>query len=367
MAGRWSWERRAPTPSHRSRRRRSRCRGFPAPRRRISRVDALRGAVYFDAVPLVLALLLLFLTACSGQFPQSVFEPRSDFSTELAGLFTNIFWWAVGVFVIVETLLLIAIARYRARPGAAEPKPVHGHTALEIGWTLTPSLNIVVIAVPMMRTIFATSGQAPEGALRVVVIGHQWWWEYRYPTLNISAYNELHLPVATPIQVEMTSADVIHSFWVPRLGGKRDLIQGRTNRIAFRADSTGEYWGQCAECCGASHGNMRLRGFVQSDSAFQRWVDQQRAAPGTPAKGSTAEAGLQVYRRSPCIACHTIAGLSQGKVGPDLSHLASRATIAGALFPNTTEMLRRWIMNAPALKPGALMTPQTWLPRNWAP
>jgi len=162
----------------------------------------------------------------------------------------------------------------------------------------------------------------------------------------------------------MTSADVIHSFWVPRLGGKRDLIQGRTNRIAFRADSTGEYWGQCAEFCGASHANMRLRVVVQSDSVFQRWVDQQRAAPAPPPKGSPAEAGQQVYRRSPCIACHTIAGLSQGKVGPDLSHLGSRATIAGALFPNTTEMLRRWIMNAPALKPGALMTPQNLSPQD---
>ncbi len=324
----------------------------------------LRGSVYFDAVPLVLALLLLFLTACSGQFPQSVFAPRSDFSTELAGLFTNIFWWAVAVFVIVEMLLLIAIARFRARPGAAHPKPVHGHTALEIGWTLAPALILVFIAVPTMRAIFATSGHAPEGALRVEVIGHQWWWEYRYPTLNISAYNELHLPVRTPIQVDMTSADVIHSFWVPRLGGKRDLIQGRTNRIAFRADSTGEYWGQCAEFCGASHANMRLRVFVESDSAFQRWVDQQRAAPATPAKGSPAEAGLQVFRRSACIGCHTIAGVAQGKVGPDLSHVGGRATIAGALFPNTTETLHRWILNAPSLKPGALMPPQNVSPQD---
>ena len=317
-------------------------------------------------MPFVLALLLLLLTACSGggQFPQSVFVPRSDFSSELAGLFTNIFWWAVGVFVIVETLLVIALVRYRARKGAGEPKPVHGHTALEIGWTLAPALILVFIAVPTMRTIFATAGQAPEGALRVEVIGHQWWWEYRYPTLNISAYNELHLPVATPVQLEMTSADVIHSFWIPRLAGKRDLIQGRTNRIAFRADSAGEYWGQCAEFCGASHANMRLRVFVQSDSAFQRWVDQQRAAPVAPAKGSPAEAGLQVFRRSACIGCHTIAGVAQGKIGPDLSHVGGRATIAGALFPNTSETLHRWIMNAPSLKPGALMPPQNLSPQD---
>jgi cytochrome c oxidase subunit 2 len=286
----------------------------------------------------------------------------ADFSAELYGLFKNVFWWAVGVFIIVETLLLITIARFRARPGAPEPKPVHGHTVLEISWTLAPALILVFIAVPTMRAIFSTSGRAPEGALRVQVIGHQWWWEYRYPTLNISAYNELHLPVQTSVQIELTSADVIHSFWVPRLGGKRDLIPGRTNRIAWRADSSGEYWGQCAEFCGASHANMRLRVVVQDDSVFQRWVDQQRAAPAAPAKGSPEEAGQQVFRRSPCIACHTITGLSQGKVGPDLSHVGGRATIAGAMFPNTADVLRRWIMNAPALKPGALMTPQALSP-----
>jgi cytochrome c oxidase subunit 2 len=315
-------------------------------------------------VPLGLALLLLFLTACSGPFPQSVFSPRSDFSSDLDGLYQNVFWWAVAVFFIVETLLLVTIARFRARLGGATPKPVHGHTALEIGWTLAPALILVFIAVPTMRTIFATAGHAPEGALRVEVIGHQWWWEYRYPTLQISASNELHIPVGTPIQLEMTSADVIHSFWVPRLGGKRDLIQGRTNRIAFRADSTGEYWGQCAEFCGASHANMRLRVFVQRDSVFQRWVDQQRALPATPPNGSPAEAGQQVFKRSACIGCHTIEGVAQGKVGPDLGHVGSRTTIAGALFPNTTETLQRWIMNAPSLKPGALMPPMNLSPQD---
>ncbi len=314
---------------------------------------------------LALVALLLVVAACAGgQHPQSIFAPRSDFSRELDGLFKDIFWWAVVVFLVVETLLLIAIARFRARPGAPEPKPVHGHTMLEIGWTLAPALILVFIAVPTMRTVFNTAGHAPEGALRVEVIGHQWWWEYRYPTLSISAYNELHIPARTPIQIEMTSADVIHSFWVPALGGKRDLIQGRTNRIAFKTDSIGEYWGQCAEFCGASHANMRLRVFVQTDSAFQRWVDQQRALPAAPTKGSPAEAGQQVFKRSACIGCHTIEGVAQGKVGPDLGHVGSRTTIAGALFPNTTETLHRWIMNAPSLKPGALMPPQNLSPQD---
>jgi cytochrome c oxidase subunit 2 len=309
-------------------------------------------------VPLVLVAGLLLLTACGGQHPQSVFVPRSDFSAQLDGLFTTIFWWAVGVFVVVEALLLLAIARYRARAGAAAPKPVHGHTALEIGWTLAPALILIFIAVPTMRTLFDTAGHAPEGALRVEVIGHQWWWEYRYPTLGISTVNELHLPQGTHVQLDMTSADVIHSFWAPALGGKRDLIQGRVNRIAFRADSSGEYWGQCAEFCGASHANMRLRVIVQPDSAFQRWVDRQRGAPVAPARGSVEERGQQVFRRSACIGCHAITGIASAKVGPDLSHVGGRGTIAGALFPNDGASLHRWIRNAPAQKPGALMPPQ---------
>src|SRR5438034_2508619 len=263
--------------------------------------------------PRLLAAMLLAVAGCGGPFPQTTFAPRSDLGVAVDTLFTDIFWWAVVVFAIVEGLLLFVIIRYRHREGGRKPSALHGHTALEIGWTLAPALILVFIAVPTMRTIFATAGRAPAGALRVEVIGHQWWWEYRYADLGVVTANELHLPVGTPVQLELTSADVIHSFWAPGLGGKRDLMQGRTNRIAFTADSTGEYLGQCAEFCGASHANMRLRVFVQSDSVFQRWVDQQRAAPATPAKGSPAEAGQQVYRRSPCIACHTIAGLSDRK------------------------------------------------------
>jgi cytochrome c oxidase subunit 2 len=305
----------------------------------------------------LLTALLLAAAGCGGPFPQSTLAPKADFSLAVDQLFTTIFWWAVAVFVIVEGLLLFTILRYRRREGAAEPKGLHGHTALEIGWTLAPALILVFIAVPTMRTIFATAGRAEAGALRVEVVGHQWWWEYRYPDLGIATANELHLPVGTPVQLDLTSADVIHSFWAPALGGKRDLTQGRTTQIAFTADSTGEYLGQCAEFCGASHANMRLRVFVQPDSAFQRWVAGQRAGPAALPRGSVAERGRQLFARSACIACHTIEGLPQarGTVGPNLTHVASRTTLAGALFPNTTDYLRRWIVDAPALKPGSLM------------
>ncbi len=310
-------------------------------------------------VPLFTAAALA--TGCGGPFPQSTLAPRSDFSAAVDTLFTSIFWWAVVVFVIVEGLLLFVIIRYRRRAGAGGPRPLHGHTALEIGWTLAPALILVFIAVPTMRTIFATAGRAPVGALRVEVVGHQWWWEYRYPDLRVVTANELHVPLGTPVQLEMTSADVIHSFWAPGLGGKRDLTPGRVTRIAFTADSAGEISGQCAEFCGASHANMRLRVFVQPDSAFRAWVARQQREPAPPARGSPVERGRQVVARSACIACHTIAGLPQarGIAGPNLTHVGSRTTIAGALFPNTTESLRRWIVDAPSLKPGSLMPKQT--------
>jgi cytochrome c oxidase subunit II len=303
-------------------------------------------------------VLLSAVAACGGPFPQSTLAPKADFSAAVDQLFTGIFWWAVVVFTLVEGLLLYTIIRYRRREGAPQPKALHGHTALEIGWTLAPALILVFIAVPTMRTIFATAGAAPAGALRVEVIGHQWWWEYRYPDLGIVTANELHVPVATPVQLTMTSADVIHSFWAPALGGKRDVMQGRTTRIAFRADSSGEFLGQCAEFCGASHANMRLRVFVEPDSAFQRWAAGQRADPAPLARGdSLARLGREEFGRGACIACHTVAGMPQarGTIGPDLTHVGSRTTLAGGMFPNTAENLRRWIHNAPSLKPGSLM------------
>ena len=205
-----------------------------------------------------LSLFALGALGCAGEFPQSTLHPASDFAGQLDALFRGIFWWALGVFVVVEGLLLYAIIRFRRREGGPEPRQLHGHTALEIGWTIAPAIILVFIAVPTIRTIFASTGEAPPGALRVEVIWHQWWWEFRYPELGITTANELHLPVGRPVALEMTTADVIHSFWLPRLAGKRDVIAGRVNRLAFTPDSTGIFLGQCAEYCGESHANMRV-------------------------------------------------------------------------------------------------------------
>ena len=298
----------------------------------------------------------LTVSGCAGPFPQSTLSPRSDFGRAIDHLFTGIFWWAAGVFVVVEALLVIALVRFRHREGRAAPTPTHGHTAMEIAWTLAPAVILVFVAVPTVRTIFATAGAAPADALKVEVIGHQWWWEYKYPDLGIVTANEMRLPVGKPVQVSITSADVIHSFWAPALGGKRDAIPGHVNHIAFQADAPGDYSGQCAEFCGASHANMRLRVLVEPESAFHAWVKGEQAGPVAPAPGSLAERGKQIFGRSACLGCHTIQGVSPGIIGPNLTHVGSRTTIAGGIFPNDSAHLASWIADAPSLKPGSLMT-----------
>ncbi len=298
----------------------------------------------------------LTISACGGPYPQSTLQPRADFGRAVDHLFTDIFWWAAFVFLVVETLLVVALIRFRHREGRPTPKPLHGHTVLEIAWTLAPAVILVFVAVPTVRTIFATAGEAPADALKVAVIGHQWWWEYKYPDLGIVTANEMHVPVGKPVQVSITSADVIHSFWAPALGGKRDAIPGHVNRIAFRADTVGDYAGQCAEFCGASHANMRLRVLVDSDAGFQAWVQAEQGGPVAPAPRSLAERGKAVYSRSACLGCHTIQGVSPGVIGPNLTHVGSRATIAGGIFPNDSAHLAAWIADAPSLKPGSLMT-----------
>jgi cytochrome c oxidase subunit 2 len=297
----------------------------------------------------------LVLAGCGGPFPQSTLAPASDFGRAVDQLFTGIVWWAAVVFILVEALLVVALVRFRHREGRPAPRPTHGHTVLEITWTLAPAVILVFVAVPTVRTIFATAGEAPADALKVQVIGHQWWWEYKYPTLGITTANEMHLPAGKPVQVSITSADVIHSFWVPALGGKRDAIPGHVTRIAFQADTAGDYSGQCAEFCGASHANMRLRVVVQSDSGFERWIRGEQAGPIPPPRASLAERGKAVFSRSACLGCHTIQGVSPGIIGPNLTHVGSRTTIAGGIFANDSVHLARWIADAPALKPGAVM------------
>ena len=307
-------------------------------------------------VGVAVTMLLVMLTACSGEYPQSTLHPTADFGSEIDRLFLTIVWWALGVFVVVETALIVAIIRFRDRPGAATPKPVHGSTLLEISWTLAPAIVLIFIAVPTIRTIFRTDGAPPENAMQVEVIGHQWWWEFRYPELGIVTANEMRVPVGEPVTLVMTSEDVIHSFWAPKLGGKRDVMPGRTTRISFVPDSLGTFLGQCAEFCGESHANMRLRVIVEDSAGFAAWVAQERTAPSVEEtlSGDVA-AGLGVFRTKGCVACHTIEGVAAGVLGPNLSHVGNRTTIAAGILSNTAEGLARWIRDPVGEKPGSLM------------
>ena len=323
-------------------------------------LEALRARCRRGFPPLCAIGMLLFIAACQGDYPQSTFGSTSAIGREVDGLFSLIFWLAVVVFVLVEGVLLYVIFKFRRRPDG-EAKIIHGHTGLEIAWTLAPAVILAIIAVPTVSTIWREAAEPPANALEVLVTGHQWWWEFEYPESGVRTANELHLPQGRPVVLRMTSDDVIHSFWAPQLFGKRDVILGRTTQLSFTPDSVGTFLGQCAEFCGLSHANMRLEVVVDAPADFDAWVGQQ-TAPSVPVDSGAAlvARGLEVFRaiREPatnsCIVCHTIDGVSgaAGQLGPSLTHLASRRTIAAGVLENNAENLARWLRDPAEVKPG---------------
>jgi cytochrome c oxidase subunit 2 len=413
-----------------------------------------------------LTVALLALSAC-GDYPNSVFHSRTEFNRDTDALFQLIIKLGVVVFILVFALLIVTMVKYRSRPGQREPEHVHGNTTLEILWTVIPAAVLLWIAVPTVTTIFRTQAPAPAGALQVEVIGHQWWWEFKYPELGIATANEVYLPKGRTVNFHLKTVDVIHSFWIPALGGKRDLIANRTNYIWFTPDSTTEkaFNGACVEYCGASHANMRFRAFVVEPAEFDSWAAHQRTqsavllqrpaapppgarppaaaannpnqpmliergaqtdptqnfpnrgtqvagpqtpssaapSPTVPAAGAATQPAAGVaqtgysfptgdlpkhvaaYAPVPngltfddavlaqgdatrgadlvhnkmggtCIACHAIGGTNfVSTVGPNLTHIASRNTIAAGLFPNDAKHLALWIKNARRMKAGVTM------------
>jgi cytochrome c oxidase subunit 2 len=444
------------------------------------RWPATRGA---GAAALTVALLAL--SGCQPDYPNSVFHSRTEFNRTTDSLFQLIINLGVIVFIFVFVLLLVTMWKYRSRPGQREPEHVHGNTTLEILWTVIPAAVLLWIAVPTVKAIFETQAPAPAGSLQVEVIGHQWWWEFKYPELGITTANELYLPKGRTVNFHLKTVDVIHSFWIPALGGKRDLIANRTNYIWFTPDSLTEkaFNGACVEYCGASHANMRFRAFVVDPTEFDSWAAHQKtqsavmlqrpaapapaSAPGAarppataannpnqpmliergaqtdptqnmrsvgtdvagpqnpstalpspgapggtgnvgrntaapaagtaPAAGATlAQAGysfptsdlpkhVAAYNKVPegltfddallaqgdaargadlvhnrmgggCIGCHAIGGTNLAStLGPNLTHLASRNTIAAGLYPNDAKHLALWIKNARKMKAGVTM------------
>jgi len=308
-----------------------------------------------------LLVIPLLLSGCEGTQPQTTLSPRSEVGWDIQNLFMFIVAAAAVVFVLVEGALVYTALRFRRRHGQEPGPPVgrHGSTRLEIAWTLLPVIVLAVIAVPTVETIFATAAPAPKSAVQVQVIGHQWWWEFRYPQLHIVTANELHLPVGQTANFALSSDDVIHSFWVPQLAGKRDMFPNHVNNLWFTPSAVGDYPAQCAEFCGESHGYMQMRVVVEPKPAFDAWVRDQQARAMMVA-GGDAHRGAVVFNQSSCAGCHAIAGTAaNGNIGPNLTHLASRSAIAGQLLTNTPANLARWIINSPSIKPGSHMPPQS--------
>ncbi|HJU72260.1 MAG TPA: cytochrome c oxidase subunit II [Gemmatimonadaceae bacterium] len=244
------------------------------------------------------AFALLLLAGCS-EYPNTTFNPTSEFNRESTSLWNTLLIWGTIVFVIVEAILVYTIWKYRRRPGPYQPdeRMLHGNTTLEIAWTILPAVILAIIAVPTVRAIFRTQAEAPATALKIDVIGHQWWWEFRYPDYGFTTANEVYIPIGRPVNFSLRTVDVIHSSWIPQLGGKRDLVSNRTNYLWFTPDSADYtvYNGSCNEYCGASHANMRFRAFTLPPEEFERWVAHQRQpaaiqAPATPAPTTPASA-----------------------------------------------------------------------------
>ncbi len=313
-------------------------------------------------------VMALVLAGCATGNPQSTIDPKGLHARLIYQLFVGwIFWPAVAVFVFVEGLLLYSVWRYRARPGDPLPAQVHGNTRLEITWTLIPAVILIAILLATFQTQAALA-EPPIGAnpITVRVIGHQWWWEFEYPDLGVTTANELHIPVGVPVNVTLESVDVMHSFWVPLLAGKQDVIPGRVNRIWMQAEEPGTYSAQCAEFCGVQHALMRFIVVAESQSEFNSWAQRERGIPGfgqpTPTavagQQSLVQQGAQLFATGACVTCHTVRGTpAQAKVGPDLTHFGSRRTIGANTLQKDDQgnNLKRWLRNPQAVKPGNLM------------
>ena len=345
--------------------------------------------------------LATLMSACVENAPQDALDPEGPVARTQDTLFKPVFWIAVGVFILVEALIVYCVVRFRARSDDDAPVQIHGSRVLETTWTIIPALLLAGIGIFTIRTVFEIN-DIPEGpeVVNVNVIGHRWWWEYRYPDSGVITANEMMIPAGRRVVLTLESADVIHSFWPPKLAGKVDVIPGQKNRMVIEADDPGVYYGQCAEYCGLSHANMRLKVIAHSPRDFDEWVrNQQRPAPAPPTTTTTTApaattttagaaddvdattgspaaagpspdasepevgtdpiadraAGAELFITKGCSGCHSVTGLqgANGRVGPNLTHLYSRSTFAGSIFELNEKNLRKWLRDPPAMKPMA--------------
>ncbi len=320
---------------------------------------------------LVLAGLVLFavmLSGCASDAPQDTLQPAGPNAREARDLWNLVFPIAVVIFVIVEGLLVFAVIRFRAKPGR-EASQFHGNTKVEVILTVIPALILAGISVPTIKSIFELAEEPTGNVLNVTVIAHQFWWEYQYPDLGIVTANELHIPVDVPVRIRLEgqptdlvdgTSEVIHAFWVPRLGGKQDVVPGRLNLITLQADEPGTYLGQCTEFCGLGHAEMRLLVEAHEQADFDTWVSELKDTPESTddlvAEGEELFLQGQFAGGPACSSCHTAdATANAPNAGPNLGGFATRTTFAGAIFDNNEENLIRWLRDPPGMKEGAKM------------
>jgi len=330
-------------------------------------MQALRSTNSFARGPLSVLLSVIWqVSAVVGETPPAlsptnIFAPASTPAKSIAHLSVFVLVITGIIFAVVFTLLVYSIIKFRGRAVDAgrEPAQVYGSTQIELAWTIIPILIVVVLFLATARVIHAIQdAPQPPNAIEVTAIGHQYWWEFRYPKLAIVTANELHIPVSDPANpaptfLNLLSADTDHSFWIPELAGKTDLVPNHPNRMWMDPHRAGVFLGQCAQYCGVQHAKMLLRVSVDSPEDFAAWVRSQQQ----PAvQDASVAAGRRVFESTACINCHAVAGTNaNGRFGPDLTHLMSRATIASGAAPNTPEKLRLWIQDPNKIKPGSLM------------
>ncbi len=312
--------------------------------------------------------------------PLNSLDPQGPFARTIDNLFWPVFWIAVGVFVVVQGGIIAALVLFRDRPGRKEPKQIHGNAKLEVLWTVIPALILAGIAVPTVRTVFELTDCDP-GAMEIEVIGHQWWFEFRYSGIEgipdgtvIETANVMVIPSGEEVCAVMTADDVVHNFWVPKLNGKRYLIPGQETLLRLQADVPGTYYAHCAEFCGLSHSLMRAHVEAVDRAEFDAWVADQLEPAAVPDEGTPEWEGLGVFLGAAgCIQCHTVefadndAGIASNVLppeafnGPNLTHFADqyRTVFAGAVLPEQGEdyeaALKRWLADPPQIKPGSFM------------
>jgi cytochrome c oxidase subunit II len=291
----------------------------------------------------------------------SIFAPASTPAEAIHHLSLFVLTICAVIFLVVSGLLLYAVVKFRRTKDDdnREPAQIYGSNQVELAWTVIPMLIVVVLFLATARVIHAVQdAQLPADTLEITAVGHQFWWEFRYPQQGFVTANELHIPVSarahpSPTHITLLSADTDHSFWVPRLAGKTDLIPNRTNSMWIDPYEAGVYDGQCAQYCGTQHAKMLLRVIVEPQGDFERWVASQRSLAWT---SDSTTRGRRIFETTACVNCHSVSGTNaRGTFGPDLTHLMSRGTIAAGAAPLTPDTLRRWISHPDSFKPGSKM------------